>query len=91
MFLESLAMVRRDFREHPDTLPPGAGKTGEDFLSAYQSFSRFTTDLHGFWSILKFAQGQDDSIDTFFETITNALQTRNQPTSVSAAPAVLPH
>jgi hypothetical protein len=93
-FLETLAVLRRDMKTHPDIVPLASGKNGQDFLAAYKSYILFTNAVRGFYSTLKSAQGQDDSLEAFFEGINHLIDLRQQreiPTSGSAAPAAPNH
>lgn len=87
MFLETLAVLRRDWKEHPEMVSPVVGKTGQDFLSAYRSYIQFDNAMRGFYSTLKLAEGQDHSLDAFFDAINHMIDSRQQqqtPTSGTA-------
>jgi hypothetical protein len=92
MFLEALAVLRRDLSSHPEIIPSSsANKSAEDFLTAYKAYELFVRDARGFWTTLQLAQGQEDSIEGFFETINHLIDSKAKPTSLSAAPELLQH
>lgn len=88
MFLDTLAVLRRDWKTHPEMIAPVRGKTAQDFLSAYRSYMQFDNATKGFYSTLKLAEGQDHSLDAFFDAINHLMDARQQrqqsPTSGSA-------
>ena len=82
MFLEKLLEMKRASRIRPDLLVPEVdgeeSKNGMDFLTAYKSYAEFMEGMLGFWLGLKIAQGSDEHMGAFFETINQRLNERSK-------------
>jgi len=79
MFLDTLLQMRNELisdsvrrREFHSQ-----GLSGMDLLTAYKNYQLFESDLRGFWTGLKLAQGEDTSIETFVESIHQQIDKRN--------------
>ena len=76
IFLDSLAVLRRDLKESPPNVP--VNRSGMDFLTAYKSYEQYATKMSGFWECLKVAQGQETTLFDFVEQLLHFIREKNK-------------
>ncbi len=86
-FLRLSLILRRDLRSGPDYAASALPVSSRPFLDAYKSYKHYANNLVGFWKAQKLVQGQEDSLQTFIDSINAEIAKReNSLTSRSLPP-----